>query len=48
MFYASIKNIKRAKGEQTASLGSRIYTCDKKEGIQLMAAYASHIITNNF
>ncbi|MCB1143529.1 MAG: hypothetical protein H7A24_11425 [Leptospiraceae bacterium] len=49
LFYAGLKNIKRPKVDPNANwnLGVRIYTCDKQEGIGLLAAYATQLITNN-
>jgi hypothetical protein len=49
LFYASLKNIKKPKVDPNANwnLGVRIYTCDKPEGVGLLAAYATQLITNN-
>ncbi len=49
LFYGSVKNVKKPKTDPTASwnVGLRIYSCDKPEGISLMAAYATQLINNN-
>jgi len=49
LFYGSIKNIKKPKAESsgTWSLGVRIYSCDKQEGIGLIGAYASQLINSD-
>lgn len=49
LFYAGVKNVKKPKVDPNANwnMGVRIYSCDKPEGISLMAAYATQLITNN-
>jgi hypothetical protein len=50
LFYGGIKNMKKPKAETNVnwSLGVRVYTCDKSEGISLIAAYASQLINTQF
>jgi hypothetical protein len=48
LFYASVKNVKRPKDPTfPTNVGVRIYSCDKQEGIGLLAAYATQLITKN-
>jgi hypothetical protein len=51
LFYASVRNMKKPKqepgGKMGVSMGVKIYTCDQAEGIPLLAAYASQLITRN-
>ncbi|MCB1176775.1 MAG: hypothetical protein KDK36_04255 [Leptospiraceae bacterium] len=48
LFYGSIKNLKRPKDANgITNAGVRIYSCDQAEGVGLLAAYATQLISNN-
>ncbi|MCX7997469.1 MAG: hypothetical protein N3A69_00770 [Leptospiraceae bacterium] len=48
LFYGSIKNVKKPKDPKgNWNLGVRIFSCDKPEGISLLSAYATQLISNN-
>ena len=48
LFYGSVKNVKKPKDPNgNWNIGVRLFSCDKPEGISLLSAYATQLISNN-